>query len=60
MQTGEAAARALICDRFDDILVYETRRAWSPFFHDVAWDFSWVVVDKRERLLHLLCATDTD
>lgn len=59
-QTGEAAAAALICDRFDDMLVYGAHTAWSPFFNDVAWDYSSVVVDKRERLLHILCATDTD
>lgn len=57
---SDAAARAMICDRFDDILVYETHRAWSPFFRDVAWDYTWVVLDKRERLLHILCATDAD
>ena len=62
-QIGAAAAGALICDRFDDVLVYETHTAWSPFFRDVARDYTWVVLDKRERLLHISVPrtpTDTD
>jgi hypothetical protein len=59
-KAGEAAGLALNCDRYDDVLVYESHVAWSPFFRDVAWDFSCVVVDKLQRLLHVLCATDTD
>lgn len=57
---GDLLAADWIADHYDDILVYESHRAWCEFFFDVAWDRSWVVVDKLMRLVHVLCATDTD
>lgn len=57
---GDAVAADWIEERYDDVLVYESHTAWSDFFLDVAWDHTWVVLDKTRRLVHLLCATDTD
>lgn len=59
-QLGDQLAADWIADRYDDILVYESHWAWSEFFLDVAWDHSWVVVNKLKRLVHIVCATDTD
>lgn len=46
--------------RYSEVLTFVNHGAWTPFFHDVAWDFTWLLLDKRERLVHVLCATDTD
>jgi hypothetical protein len=49
-----------IQDRFHEADVFRSHEAWTPFFSDVAWDQSWEVLDKRNRIAHLLFATDTD
>ena len=50
----------MIGDRYDDVLSYESGKAWSAFFRDIAGDCTWIVYDKRQRLLHMVCATDND
>lgn len=57
---GEQAAMALIEDDYENCLVFGSRNAWCGFFCDVAWDSTWVVLNKTKRLLHVLMATDTD
>lgn len=57
---GEEAALALIESDYEHSLVFESLYAWCDFFNDVAWDYSWVVLNKKTRLLHVLMATDTD
>jgi len=51
---------ALFEDRFLDIEVFWCWYAWSGWFHDVAWDRTCVIIDKRRRSVGLLCSTDTD
>ena len=60
MRLGQSAATELVRDRFEQVLVYESFLPWSEFFHGVAWDYSWVVIDRIDRLVHVVCATDTD
>lgn len=57
---GEAAARAVLQDRYADFLVYRSHHAWSSWFHDINWDCTWFLIDKAERRLTTICATDTD
>lgn len=59
-QIGESAANELIQNDFDNTLVYESNADWSDFFCDVAWDFTWIVLHKKTRVIHVLVATDTD
>jgi hypothetical protein len=33
---------------------------WTPWFRDVAWDFTFLLLDQEARRLFLLCMTDTD
>lgn len=33
---------------------------WAPWFHDIAWDNTFIVLDQRARRFVLLCITDTD
>ena len=57
---ADEAAADLIQNQYDDILVYEAHCAWSDFYMDIAWDCTWVIVDKTSRRIHVLMATDTD
>lgn len=52
--------RVLLEDRYADVGIYWSCKPWSPWFFDVAWDYTYVVLDKRKRLLWLLAVTDTD
>jgi hypothetical protein len=56
----ERATYALIANRFDEVVVYRSWKPWSPWFYDVAWDTTWLGVDRRYRSIWLLCVTDTD
>jgi hypothetical protein len=51
---------ATVGERHTDFVVYRTSRAWSPWFCDVAWDRTWVLIDQRQDEVTLLCVTDTD
>lgn len=51
---------AVFDHRFHEVRVFRSWRPWSAWFHDVAWDQSWLIVDLAYRRLWLLCVTDTD
>lgn len=57
---ADLAANEMIHDDYDNILVFESHLPWSSFFMDVAWDGTWVIIDKLKRFVHVLIATDTD
>ena len=57
---GEEAAFEMLGGDYDSTLVYQSGIAWSDFFWDVAWDYSFVCIDQNQRLIHALLATDTD
>jgi hypothetical protein len=59
-ELGSQVCEALFGGRFNDVYVYQSHKAWSGWFQDVAWDHSWVLVDIRTRRVTLLCSTDTD
>lgn len=59
-ELGEKAALELIANDYEDSVVITCNLAWCSFFLDVAWDCTWVVLNKKTRLLHVLMATDTD
>ena len=62
------AAKALagrVCEdlldgRYEETEVFRTRVPWSPWFCGVAWDTTWIGVDKGRSRTWVLCATDTD
>ncbi|QEN89941.1 hypothetical protein FZC33_28125 [Labrys sp. KNU-23] len=61
----EKALALRFCDalfglRFDEIAFHTSDTAWTDWFHDIAWDKTFVVLDKRHRRLFLLAVTDTD
>lgn len=60
MLLAERSAHELIQDRFSEVLVFVNHTAWSDFFLDTGWDDTWILLDKRDRAIHILAATDTD
>jgi hypothetical protein len=54
------AVHDLIEDRYEDFLLYHSEEPWSSWFFDVAWDQTWILVDKREAEVTVICTTDTD
>jgi hypothetical protein len=57
---GARFCDALFGDRFIEVEVFRSFAAWSPWFYDVAWDRTWIIIDKRQQLVSLMCRTDTD
>jgi hypothetical protein len=57
---SSAAAEVLVAGDFDGAMVFISEAAWSEFFHDVAWDYTWLVVQPGRRRIEVLLATDTD
>jgi hypothetical protein len=57
---GEGVCSDLFGDRFEDVRVLRTGDAWSGWFRKIAWDMTWVGVDKRDLKIWVLCLTDTD
>jgi hypothetical protein len=50
----------LFGDRFDDMLVLKSSRPWSAWFYGIAWDSSWIMIDKRQSHVSVLAVSDTD
>jgi hypothetical protein len=50
----------LVQDRHQDTRVFGSDDAWTPWFWNVAWDRTWILVDDRHREVTVLCVTDTD
>jgi hypothetical protein len=50
----------LIEDRFEDVIVLRTYNPWSGWFYGIAWDQTWLIIDKRNYRVWLLAITDTD
>ena len=57
---GDAAANELLEDDFEDTLCFKSYARWSDFFWGVAWDYTFIVISKKRRLIHCMLATDTD
>lgn len=55
-----AAVEALTQNRFADFRVDISQAAWTPWFHDIAWDHTFVLTDFANAELTVLCVTDTD
>ncbi len=45
---------------FDNILVFSTYECWNDWFYDVAWDYSWVIINRNSYKLWIIGITDTD
>jgi len=50
----------LIGDRYEDFRVDRSHGYWSDWFGAVVWDHTWLITDRRNQRVTLLCTTDTD
>lgn len=57
---SRAFVDALLGDHRRSSAVFALEGAWTPWFHDVAWDCSYVILDPSARAWWTLFATDTD
>lgn len=57
---GKAAGERLFDHRYEDVLLYKSFTPWSDWFCEIAWDITWVGLDKSEKTAWILCTTDTD
>jgi hypothetical protein len=46
--------------RYGEVALFESFQAWTPWFHNIAWDLTEVVFDRRLRRLWVFVVTDTD
>lgn len=51
---------ALVSGRHDDFKVHCSHTPWTPWFRDVAWDSTYVLIDTGRAAVFVLCITDTD
>lgn len=60
LDCADAVCADLFGRRWTDLFVLHTSKPWSDWFRGVAWDHTWIVVDRSSRRLWILCATDDD
>jgi hypothetical protein len=46
--------------RFSEVSYFSSHSAWTPWFAGIAWDWTAVLLDRRNRLLSVIAVTDTD
>ncbi|WP_439661419.1 hypothetical protein ACSHWB_07895 [Lentzea sp. HUAS TT2] len=54
------AVEALMQSRYEQFTLHTSRAPWTPWFHDVAWDHTYVLTDFGNAEITVLCITDTD
>jgi len=57
---GDAAAEALLEGQLSGPQIYMVKSYWCDFFYDVAWDYTFFILDHEKRTIRILMATDTD
>jgi hypothetical protein len=57
---GRRLVSELFEERYEDVSVFHSESLWSDWFRGVAWDATWVGVDKGKRRIWALLVTDTD
>ena len=51
---------AVFQQRYGDVSLFSSYDAWTPWFHGIAWDWTAILFDRRDRRLSILAVTDTD
>jgi hypothetical protein len=54
---GRAFCDAFFGTRYSEVVVFRSYEAWSGWFHDIGWDLTWIVIDKRHRRTSILALT---
>ena len=51
---------AVFGQRYEDVSLYTSYEPWTPWFSGIAWDWTAILFDKRDRALWILAVTDED
>ena len=57
-QLAVAFAAEVMTDRYEDFFVQYLHEWWAPWFEAVVWDGTWIITDKRNQTVTILCVTD--
>lgn len=57
---GSAFCTSVFEDRYEDILVDYSSAPWTGWFKGVVFSGTWVITDRRQHQMTVLCKTDTD
>jgi len=57
---ADQAALEIHNNEYENTLVFTTHLPWSNYFFDIAWDSTWVIINKKMRRIFCILATDTD
>jgi hypothetical protein len=60
MQLAGKYCEAAFDRRYEDVSLFSSYAAWTPWFAGIAWDWTSVLFDRRERKLWILAVTDED
>lgn len=60
MQLAGEYCDAAFDRRYEDVSLFSSYAAWTPWFAGIAWDWTSVLFDRRERKLWILAVTDAD
>ena len=60
LDLASSLVEAIIRKRAADFCYWELGSHWSGWFFNIAWDYSFLVFDKGEKVVTLICMTDTD
>lgn len=51
---------AVFEQRYGDVSLFTNFEAWTPWFNCIAWDWTSILFDRRDRKLWILAVTDID
>jgi hypothetical protein len=54
------AVDVLIQQRYEDVRLDATHEPWTPWFHNIAGDHTYVLTDRANAEVTILCITDVD
>jgi hypothetical protein len=60
MQLAAEFCDALFGRRYEDVSLFTSYEAWTPWFAGIAWDWTSILFDKGRSTLTILVVTDTD
>ncbi|NYF79066.1 hypothetical protein [Granulicella arctica] len=60
MQLAGEYCEATFDKRYEEVSLFTSYAAWTPWFAGIAWDWTYVLFDRRERKLWILVVTDED
>lgn len=59
-QLATAFCEELFEQRYSEIVLFSNFDAWTPWFRDIAWDWTAFLFDRRKRTFAILAITDSD